>query len=149
MADLLSGQDWAEFQSAIKDATDTFFKLPVQVVTRKRVAALFNEGDDNYEPQTYQVQALAVYDADGKAKVEQSGAADLTGGYLLFNYADLLAADLIDAATNTVAVTAGQDKVVFNGISFYIESPPQLVGPMQDRYALVKLHFHKNIQPVA
>ncbi len=145
--DLLSSQDWAEFRSAIHDVTDTFMKLPVTYIQR-RIRSLpgFHENRANDLLQTnYNLLALKVPESKdaSQANVNQypKGFIDVSEGYFLFSYPDLLAHNppLIDSEGSPVFI-ANKDSFFSNGKEVTIIGV-NLVGPSENDFQLVKVYY--------
>lgn len=147
MAQLLTPADIAEINAALTDATDTFFKTPIALNIHNRTVAAFNEGNNNTTTTTT-VNGLVVYgsgESDGSAVMKHYGDADMSEGYLLFNFADLETAGLT-GANNAVHIRAGQDTATFNGETFTLDGGPNLVGPLETKFVLVKIHFKRQLK---
>jgi len=147
MADLLSSSDRQAFKDAIQDVTDTFFKVPIIIRKRSRSLSLFNEDvDDNSEFVDHNALGLWVPantgDA-GKAEREPWGSVDLSEGRLLFNYCDIDDLGLIKP-DKTFDFNPNTDTIVSFGKEYEVEGS-NLVGPNDDKFALIKIHFKNRI----
>lgn len=145
MADLLSDRDYAEIAAALGDAADTFFKTPVTVRIRGRIASAFNEGD-NYDSDPRELLGLVVYATEGELSQAQrtaAGSTNLSEGYVLVTYGAAIAAGLV-GPNNEIYITAHQDTVSFNNETYTIEGAPA-VGPVKTGYALLKIHFKRKL----
>ena len=144
---LLTPEDILAFKSAIKQVTDTFNKVPVKIIQRSKKVTVFNQSRKDTNTNTeYNLFALSIYDTQdtgSEPKKSEAGSLDMTEGYLLFNFEDLDAAGLIGAAPDySPLIVANRDTVEFYGKVFEIEGV-NLTGPVEDKYALVKLHFKR------
>lgn len=140
---LISPEQFAQIGAAIKQVTETFFKIDVTIVRRTRKLSAYNQSrKDTHSEATYQVLALSVYDKEGEdaqSKRTDSGSFDLSDGYLLIHNDVLKAAGLMDADGNPT-ITAHQDTVKFAGDEWEIDGV-NLVGPLDTGFALTKIHF--------
>lgn len=146
MSDLLSPGDWAEFKAAIKDVTDTFFKVPVVLKKKTRTYGAFNENkEDETSNEDINLMGLLVYDKDGSGAVNtqrEIGSANLTQGYIYFNVEDLDANNLIDGTTKDCLINTTIDEAEFLGVLYNL-SGGELVGPLNGEFALYKIHFER------
>lgn len=147
---LISDGDWLEVRAALKDVKDTFLIMPVTYAQRRaRKLTMFHENRKNdLELITYRLTCLKIEEANSdKALVMQSqkGFADISEGYLLFDYQVLKAyiPNFIDADGRCVIIP-NQDTMVCQGEELTIIGV-NLVGPTQTDFQLVKVHFKKNL----
>lgn len=151
MADLLSASDWSEIRSALQDVMDTFFKLPVTYVRRtsRKLHAFHEDRAADLTKTSYPLFALMVPDSkdddDSKSLEVNKGYADLSEGYVYFNYQSLAnhTPALIDA-NGRPAFIANKDSLVLLGKEVTITGV-NLVGPTQSNFQLVKVHYKQEI----
>lgn len=152
--DLLTDNDWSEFRSAIHDVTDTFFKLPVVYIRRgadgaRKLTAFHEDRSTDLPQQNYNLIALLVPESkdsrESQAKQLPKGFPDLSEGYFLFNYADLKSQSpaLINADGQPVFVP-NKDSFFAVGKEYTIIGV-NLVGPSEDDFQLVKVHYKQQL----
>jgi hypothetical protein len=149
MSDQLSQSDWDEFDSAIKDIRDTFFKIDI-VISRfvENYSSFYGrEKSDVTDKTDFNLKALAIYDKDSKSLNERNafGNLDLSEGYLLIYYKDLVGANLVDLVNKKYTIDTTVDEVSFRGDNYTLIGGAE-VGPFEDRFALVKLFFKRRVQ---
>lgn len=152
MADLLSSSDWTDIRSALQDVMETFFKLPVTYVRRtdRKLQAFHEKRSADLVATNYPLLALMVPenkdDESAKSLEVNKGYADLSEGYLYFNYQVLLNHNpaLIDANGKPV-ITANKDSLILMGKEVTITGV-NLVGPSESNFQLVKVHYKQEIQ---
>lgn len=151
MADLLSSGDWGEFNNAIGDLFDTFANIPLTIRRKVRNYSGYDTGSD--ESKTYtdvEIRCLGIFNKDGStAENERNsfGDIELSEGYFLLYYQDLEEIGMVDASTKKPLINSTMDSGIFQGDSFTFIGDEQ-VGPFDDRYAVVKIHFKRDIKDV-
>jgi hypothetical protein len=143
----LSESDLSEFRNAIKQTTDTFCQIPIIYHKKKRVFDRFNE-DQKPEEENYNLNGLLVYDSKGiSSQSTQDGSLgkyDNAEGYVLLNYEDLIAANMIDSDGKFIG-NQSEDELTFQGIRVEILGIP-LIGQLVNQFSVIKIWFKKNIR---
>lgn len=142
MSDLLTSQDWQDITSAIKDVTDTFCDKDLMYIKRQAKLAK-TSFDRQYESkEEITVKCMQVFKTETISKNKQGQLLE-TDGYVLMNYDDCQTAGLIDIDNNFTTVLE-IDIVNVNGQDYkIIDQMP--AGPLQDKYAIVKIYFKKEL----
>lgn len=140
--DLLTQADWDEFRANIKNVTDTFFKVDCTLHRTTYTYSNWNSSRaDNADENDIIVKCLSIYDKNGVNLSGDFGQIDLTEGYIYFNFEDLKEAGLIDN-NDKLLIDSQNDEVTFLSERYKLIGH-HLVGPTQEKYALVKLLFKK------
>ena len=149
MSDLLSAGDWQEFRGAIQDVTDTFFNIPITYSRVIKHHSNWNENKENNSTKTDIIlKGLSIYDKTGVSALNdrgEIGSMDLSEGYLYFNWWDLELLGLINPTTKEPVFNSNIDEASFFG-STYILTGHEQVGPFEDTFALVKVHFKRGLK---
>lgn len=149
--DLMTASDWGTFRSAIKDLRDTFFDLPITIIFRNE-AGLTNFSDskkDNRSAVPIAFTGLNVpknTDNDSQSNQRKDGFMDESEGYCLFHYPDLLASTPPLIVGGQVQVKVNRDTMKFNSEEVAIIGV-DLVGPTEQDYQLVKVHYKHIMNP--
>jgi hypothetical protein len=119
----------------------------VVLKSKERVYGAFNESKEGSTSNTdINIIGLIVYAKTGtnaeNSRME-SGSVDLSTGYAMFNWNDLNTAGLIDGDNNPT-FNSNVDEMEFMGYTFKMTGQ-ELVGPFEDRFALVKVHFKRHM----
>ena len=151
MADLLSPQDWQQFDDAIGDLFDTFANIPLTIRKKQRDYTGYDTGSESSKQYTdYTVRCLGVFDKEGNGAENDrmaSGNIDLSEGYFLVYWNDLNEIGLIDQSENKPLINSSMDTGVFQNDEFVFIGHEQ-VGPFDDRYAVIKIHFKREMKSV-
>jgi len=151
MSDQLSQSDWDEFDSAIKDIRDTFFNIDIVISRFVENYSNFygREKSDVTDKTDFNLKALAIYFNNSKDKSTNDrydfGNLEMTEGYLLIYYKDLVDANLVDLVNKKYTIDTTVDEVYFRGDNYTLIGGSE-VGPFEDRFALVKLFFKRRVQ---
>lgn len=147
--DLLSSQDWADFGDAIGSLKETFFNIDVTIKKKQRnYSSWIKEVKESETSNTdITIKGLVVFGSSGKGDQndrDQQGQLIISDGYILFTWDSLLSANLIDLVNKKVNINSALDEVYFNG-QLYKLVKDDMIGPFEDRFALLKLRFTKII----
>jgi hypothetical protein len=152
MSDLLSAQDWLDFEGAIGDIADTFFNIDVIVRKYERTYGANYYSNLSKEAKTsetdFNIQGLVVYSKTGvKSQTirKEYGEMDLSDGYVLLEYNRMVDSGLIDLGLQKSTIEPDIDEMLFRGESYMIIGANE-VGPFEDRFALLKIHFRKKLK---
>lgn len=145
--DLLSQEDWSEFDSAISDVRATFFKMDLIIhrIITDNSNYYAEEKDEATTENNILIKSLSVFDKNGKNDMKDMGSMDLSEGYVLLYYHDLDAVGLIDVTSKKCLINSTVDEITFHGNRYKLVGDAE-VGPFQDRYAMVKLMFKKKLK---
>lgn len=146
MADLLSSDDWNVFDGAIGDLFDTFANINLTLRRKTRSFSGYDTGDNSEKNYTdVIVRCLSIFDQDGNGAENDrmhTGNIDLSEGYFLVYWRDLESLGLTDPTTKKPLINSALDTAILQGDIFNLVGDEQ-VGPFDDRYAVVKLHFKR------
>jgi len=152
MPDLLTDQDRRDFDAAVQDLKDTFFRIPAAIRkrTQRRLEA-FNEDIDRTLA-SCDIEFTGLYvpdktDDDAEADRRHKGTLDNSEGFIYIGYDEALATTPPLINDNGDAdIIPGQDTLLLLGNEYTIIGV-NLVGPRLDIFHLVKIHWSKRIRP--
>lgn len=137
---LLSPDQWAQFEGAIRSVTDTFARLEVTYQLAKPNPDRWGEDQDDvaggYDP--YTLAGLGTYGVTQGDQANETAAGTIANGGLSvsFNLEYLREQGLLNDGADTVKFNAATDYFTANGVRYKVEAVAY-DGQLQSKYALV------------
>ena len=148
--DLLTTSEREEIRGAIRDVTDTFFKVPVKITFRipESEFADFNENQSDMDEVVFDFNGLYVPDStddDSEADQRKDGFADMSEGKVFVHYQDFKGKvpELINKA-GEILVTPNRDSINVFGQDMDIFGV-NVVGSDEAEFFLVQIQYRKRL----